>query len=126
MINSATKYTTFFTDHGEYLGDHGLTEKWPSKISDSLVHESLITSGPGVPKGETIDTLTEMVDLGATLFDTSGLEPNYPIDGRSLLPLINKEVRKVRDFSVSEVGFLLSEEPIIEYATFPYDLKAQI
>lgn len=126
LINSATTYTIFFTDHGEYLGDHGLIEKWPSGVSDSLVHEPLIISGPGVPKGETIDALTEMVDLGATLFDISGLKPDYPIDGRSLLPLINKEVSKVRDFSVSEGGFLLSEEPIIEYATFPYDLKAQI
>lgn len=54
------------------------------------------------------------------------MKPDYPIDGRSLLPLINKEVSKVRDFSVSEGGFLLSEELIIEYATFPYDLKAQI
>ena len=90
------------------------------------MHEPLIIGGSGVPKGETIDALTEMVDLGATLFDISSLKPDYPIDGRSLLPLINKELSKVRDFSVSEGGFLLSEELIIEYATFPYDLKAQI
>ena len=32
----------FFTDHGEWMGDHGLIEKWPSGLSDSLVHEPLI------------------------------------------------------------------------------------
>ncbi|CAI0650765.1 unnamed protein product, partial [Colletotrichum noveboracense] len=30
--------TLFFTDHGEYLGDHGMIEKWPSGLSDSLTH----------------------------------------------------------------------------------------
>ena len=34
--------TMFFTDHGEYLGDHGLIEKWPSGVSDCLVKEPLI------------------------------------------------------------------------------------
>ena len=28
--------TFFFTDHGEYLGDYGLVEKWPSGLDDVL------------------------------------------------------------------------------------------
>ncbi|KAF2638092.1 alkaline phosphatase-like protein [Massarina eburnea CBS 473.64] len=39
----------FFTDHGEYLGDHGMIEKWPSGLSDALVHEPLIIGGAGLP-----------------------------------------------------------------------------
>lgn len=39
--------TMFFTDHGEYLGDHGLIEKWPSGVSDSLVKEPLIIGKTG-------------------------------------------------------------------------------
>ena len=40
--------TMFFTDHGEYLGDHGLIEKWPSGLSDPLVKEPLII-GKSIP-----------------------------------------------------------------------------
>lgn len=29
--------TMFFTDHGEYLGDHGLVEKWPAGLSNTLM-----------------------------------------------------------------------------------------
>jgi arylsulfatase A-like enzyme len=35
-------YTFFFTDHGEFLGDSGLIEKWPSGLGETLVHEPLI------------------------------------------------------------------------------------
>jgi arylsulfatase A-like enzyme len=35
-------YTFFFTDHGEYLGDSGLIEKWPSGLGETLVREPLI------------------------------------------------------------------------------------
>jgi arylsulfatase A-like enzyme len=31
-----------FTDHGEYLGDFGMIEKWPSGLSQQLVQEPLI------------------------------------------------------------------------------------
>ncbi|KAK7426882.1 hypothetical protein QQZ08_006628 [Neonectria magnoliae] len=46
--------TMFFTDHGEYLGDHGLIEKWPSGLSETLVHELLIIGGAGLPEGKSI------------------------------------------------------------------------
>lgn len=35
-------YSFFFTDHGEYLGDFALVEKWPSGVSNALTHEPLI------------------------------------------------------------------------------------
>lgn len=30
------------TDHGEYLGDSGLIEKWPTGMNDCLLKEPLI------------------------------------------------------------------------------------
>lgn len=127
LIDEKTTYTVFFTDHGEYLGDHGLIEKWPSAVSDSLVHEPLIIAGPGIPRGRTVDALTEMVDLGATIIDLASVKINYAINGKSLVPLLKGITDKGRDFVISEGGFLKSEEPIIEYATFfPYNLKASI
>ena len=34
-------YTFCFSDHGEYLGDHGLVEKWPSGLGSLLGPKSI-------------------------------------------------------------------------------------
>ncbi|MFB7214065.1 sulfatase-like hydrolase/transferase [Streptomyces sp. NPDC056255] len=39
--------TLFLADHGEYLGDHGLIEKWPSAMHDCITRDPLIISGGG-------------------------------------------------------------------------------
>ena len=41
----AERTVTFFhTDHGEYLGDYGLVEKWPSGLDDCLVRNPLVVA----------------------------------------------------------------------------------
>ncbi|KAL6232587.1 alkaline-phosphatase-like protein [Aspergillus navahoensis] len=77
--------TMFFTDHGEYLGDHGLIEKLPFGLSEALVREPLIIGGAGLPEGNTVNAMAEMADL-----------------------------------------FLKSEEPLLEQAPYPYDIKASL
>jgi arylsulfatase A-like enzyme len=104
--------TFFFTDHGEYLGDYGLVEKWPSGVDDVLVRNPLIVHDPrgatGVATG-----FVEMVDLTATLEDLAGLEPGLHF-GRSLLSLLADPSVPHRDAAFSEGGFLVSEEPWLE------------
>lgn len=39
-------HIAFFTDHGEWMGDYGLIEKWPSGLSESLVRDALIIGRP--------------------------------------------------------------------------------
>jgi len=131
-LNEST-YTFFFTDHGEYLGDYGLIEKWPSGVNNSLVHQPLIINGPGIPQNKTVESLCEMVDLGPTLFDLCGVDENpFPHNGKSLLGLIEAASGKGegevdhKDFVFSEGGFLETEERIVEYANFPYDVKSYI
>ena len=65
----ATENTTVvtFTDHGEYLGDFGLVEKWPSGLDPCLLWNPLIVAGGGLPEGVTVDDPVEMVDLLPTL-----------------------------------------------------------
>lgn len=111
--------TMFFTDHGEYLGDHGLIEKWPSGLSDSLVKEPLVIGkavcsnpscgcgrpkfvcsrvvalttnpgGAGIPEGVVIDEMAEMVDLLPTVMELCNVKETFPHNGKSLMPLINK------------------------------------
>ncbi|KAF5629202.1 putative choline-sulfatase [Fusarium sp. NRRL 25303] len=116
--------TMFFTDHGEYLGDHGLIEKWPSGLSETLVHEPLIIGGAGLPEGKKIDAMTEMVDLVPTMLETSGIGESFAHNGLSWIPLLCGDAKTHKPYSFSEGGFLTSEEPILEQAPYPYDLKA--
>jgi arylsulfatase A-like enzyme len=104
--------TCFFTDHGEYLGDYGLVEKWPSAVDDVLVRNPLIVHDPTGAAG-TATALVELVDLAATLEDLAGLEPGLHF-GRSLLPLVVDPSRPHREAAFSEGGFLLREEPLLE------------
>lgn len=119
-------YTIFFTDHGEFLGDHGLIEKWPSGLSEVLTHTPLIIRGPEIPAGKTVDSMLEMVDMCPTIFDLAKIESNYPHNGKSAVPVITGKTDKHRDYAFSEGGFLLSEEPLLERAPFPYDIKSEL
>jgi arylsulfatase A-like enzyme len=104
--------TFFFTDHGEYLGDYGLVEKWPSGVDDVLVRNPLIVHDPRAAAG-VATAFVEMVDLTATLEDLAGLEPGLHF-GRSLRPLLADPSVPHRDAAFSEGGFLVREEPWLE------------
>jgi arylsulfatase A-like enzyme len=118
--------TMFFTDHGEYLGDHGLIEKWPSGLSDSLVHEPLIIGGAGLPSGKCSDVMSEMVDLVPTVFELCGIGEHFPHNGKSLIPVLMGEATTHKQFAFSEGGFLTSEEPLLEQSAYPYDIKSAL
>ncbi|OKL58749.1 hypothetical protein UA08_06243 [Talaromyces atroroseus] len=123
--------TMFFTDHGEYLGDHGLIEKWPSGLSETLVRNPLIIAGGGIPEGVVSDSMTEMVDILPTVLQLCGIDETFPHNGQSLVPTLlhngsSSSPSHHRDFAFSEGGFLVSEEPLLEHASFPYDIKASL
>lgn len=118
--------TMFFTDHGEYLGDHGMIEKWPSGLGETIVHEPLIIGGAGLPEGNTISAMTEMVDLVPTVFELSGIAETFMHNGKSWVPLLIGGETKHKGYAFSEGGFLLSEEPLLEQAPYPYDIKTAL
>jgi arylsulfatase A-like enzyme len=104
--------TFFFTDHGEYLGDYGLIEKWPAGVDEVLVRNPLIVHDPTGATG-VASSFVEMIDLAATLEDLAGLAP-APHFGRSLRHLVSDPDVAHRDAAFSEGGFLLHEEPLLE------------
>lgn len=104
--------TFFFTDHGEYLGDFGLVEKWPAGVEEVLLRNPLIVHDPAGTSG-VAGALVELIDLTATLEDYAGLEPGVH-QGRSFRPLLSDPAASHRDAAFSEGGFLLSEEPLLE------------
>jgi arylsulfatase A-like enzyme len=119
--------TVFHTDHGEYLGDFGLVEKWPSGLDDCLLRNPLVVAGPGVAEGQVHTGLVEMIDLPATLCELADVELAHPQFGRSLVPVLGDPARTHRDRAFSEGGFRLDEAPQNEMPDhFPYLLKGTL
>lgn len=119
-------FTFFFADHGEYLGDFGLIEKWPSAMDRCITADPLIVSGPGIGRGQRCDAVTELVDVTPTVLELAGLDAPHDHFGRSLLPLFDDPRSAHRRFAFTEGGFSEWEEPKMERPAFPYDLKGAI
>lgn len=93
----------FTSDHGDYLGAHGLYQKWYSAY-DEAIHVPLIIKPPNniqFKKENTLE-LTSSVDVLPTLFGLAGININeiqkklklsysevHPFVGRDLSPLIS-------------------------------------
>jgi len=73
----------FTSDHGDFLGDHGIIGKGPF-LYDSLIHVPLILRGPGCGRpGKIISTPMELVDIFPTVMDATGIQTPAQVQGRS-------------------------------------------
>jgi arylsulfatase A-like enzyme len=115
-----------FTDHGEYLGDFGLVEKWPSGLDPCLLRNPLVLAGAGLPEGVTVDQPVEMVDLLATLCELAEAPVAHTHFGRSLLPVLRDAERLHRPFACAEGGFRVTDVELFESAGWIYAPKAQL
>ncbi len=86
----------FTSDHGEYLGDHGLLHKGPASYR-GMTELSLLMAGPGIAGGHLVESLTSHIDLMPTLLDLAGVDATgLELDGVSLAPLLAGELDRVR------------------------------
>ena len=76
----------FTSDHGEFLGDHGIPAKAPFLL-DCMLHVPLMIRVPGVGQRRT-DELVESVDLFPTLTRLAGIDTPEWVQGRDLCPLM--------------------------------------
>ena len=116
----------FFTDHGEYLGDFGLVEKWPSALDPCILRNPLILAGAGLPEGIVVDRPVELIDLLPTLCELAETKPQHTHFGRSLLPVINDPSEPHRDFTCSEGGFRTTDESLFEGGKGIYEPKSRL
>jgi arylsulfatase A-like enzyme len=96
--NTIVVYTT---DHGDWLGDHGIILKGPM-MYEGLLRIGSIWRGPGVPAGRVVEDPVSTLDLSATFYDYAGISPNAPLHARSLRPLIEAQPTASRDFAYNE------------------------
>ena len=85
----------FCSDHGDCLGDHGLSQKWAPY--EEVTRVPLIVAGPGVAEGHRVDALVQLFDLGPTILDLAGAEPDEAMEAVSLVPALSGEPFEGRD-----------------------------
>jgi arylsulfatase A-like enzyme len=92
----------FISDHGEFLGDHGVTQKFLHY--QEAIRIPMIMRLPGrIPKGCVVDHPVGSLDLTATIFDYAGL-PCPPQEGHSLRPLIEGRRGDNPEYACSELA----------------------
>ena len=75
-----------FSDHGDWAGDYGLVEKWPSALDDCLTRVPLIIRTPGGAAGHVVAEPVEVMDIMATILELAGVEAAHTHSSRSLVP----------------------------------------
>ncbi len=90
----------YISDHGDWLGDHGLILKGPMHY-EGLLRVPMIVRGPDVPAGRRIEEPVSTLDLAPSFLDYAGAEPLLAQHGASLRPLIETD-NATRDFALNE------------------------
>jgi len=75
-----------FSDHGDWAGDYGLVEKWPSGLDDCLTRIPLIVRVPGKAQGHVVEEPVELFDIVPTTLELAGVEARHTHFARSLMP----------------------------------------
>ena len=96
----------FFSDHGDYTGDYGLTEKAQNSFEDCLTNVPFLVKPP---KGTALtpgvsDALVELVDFYATAMDFAQVAPTHSQYGRSVRAALADRSTQVREFVTCEGG----------------------
>ncbi len=101
----------FFSDHGDYTGDFGISEKSQNTFENCLTNVPLVIKPP---KGTGTDSgisysKAELIDFYATALDYAGIKSSHSHFGKSLRPVLcNREVPN-RDYVFCEGGRMDTE-----------------
>jgi choline-sulfatase len=103
-----------FSDHGEWGGDYGLVEKWPSAIDECLDHVPLVIRAPGYQQGHVSDGIVELYDVMATSLELAGIEAGHTHFARSLVPQLRGEPGDTARAAFCEGGYNIYERQLFE------------
>jgi arylsulfatase A-like enzyme len=91
------------SDHGEQFGEHGLKSHGNS-LYLPLLHVPMVVLYPKrVPQGIRVPAVVSLRDIGATLFDLTGVRAPAGFPGQSLMTLFAAGQPAVRDAARAEV-----------------------
>ena len=97
------------SDHGDYAGDYGLVEKWPSGLEDCLTHVPLIGRAPGGKAGTVAEDMVELYDVMQTALDLAGARAHHTHFARTLVPQLSGGKGDPNRAAFSEGGYNIYE-----------------
>lgn len=107
-----------FSDHGEWGGDYGLVEKWPSACDDVLSHVPLIARLPpgvaGAARGHVSEEIVELYDVMATCLELAGIEARHTHFAHSLMPQLRGGRGDAARAAFCEGGYNVNEPQCFE------------
>ncbi|RAK11721.1 arylsulfatase A-like enzyme [Halanaerobium saccharolyticum] len=105
----------FFADHGDYTGDYGIVEKSQNTFEDPVSNVPLIIKPhKGIKvKPRVTKSLSELVDLSATVADLTNIELEHIQFGESVVPVLEGE-EKHKDAVFAEGGRIHGETQAME------------
>jgi arylsulfatase A-like enzyme len=103
-----------FSDHGEWGGDYGLVEKWPSAMDDLLTHVPVIVRVPGMAEGHVVKEMVELYDIMPTVLELAGIPPAHTHFAQSLMPQLASKPGDPRRAAFCEGGYSAYEPQCFE------------
>lgn len=91
----------FTTDHGHYLGQHGLTAKGAFHYEDGI-RVPFLARGPGIAPGSESRALVSLVDMAPTFLAAAGLPTPGFMQGVSQLDVWRGQADRARDNVIVE------------------------
>jgi len=92
----------YCSDHGEMLGDRGMSGK--SQPFHPSVCVPLVFAGPGMRKNVVCEKPAETLDLAATFLDYAGVAVPENMDSKSLRPFLEGHGDLPRTYATSSLG----------------------
>ncbi len=83
----------FLSDNGYSLGSH--RNPWKDCAYEECIHLPLLIRWPGHTDGGSIGALAGSMDIAPTIAEIAGVSPSAPVDGQSLIPLIDGDVQSL-------------------------------
>jgi arylsulfatase A-like enzyme len=101
----------YTSDNGYFHGEHRIADE-KGRVYEESVRVPLLIRGPGIPPGVSVDPLVTNADLAPTVVDAADVVPRLEMDGRSLLPVIERPW-------IERNRMLLIEEPTVKAIRTP-------
>ncbi len=103
-----------YADHGDWAGDYGLVEKWPSALDDTITRVPLIARIPGGKAGQVVHEQVELFDLMATTLELAGIEAEHTHFAQSFVPQLHGAAGNSDRAVFAEGGYATHEPHLFE------------
>jgi choline-sulfatase len=105
---------SLLSDHGDYAGDYGLVEKWPSGVEEVLTRVPLVVRTPGGKAGHVVNEPVELFDLMATTLEQAGVAAQHTHFARSYTAQLQGAPGDPERAAFTEGGYAFHESHCFE------------